>query len=80
VTVIIIGRFWLSRMAPFRAAAARGGWRLALAVLSSLGMLVFGIAVAMGQLAIGIAALVVGAPLTWFLFIDYIRGRSEPSE
>jgi hypothetical protein len=80
VAVIIVGQFWLSRRAPFRVAAGRGGWRLAIAVLSSLSMLVFGIGIATGQLVIGIAALVVGAPLTWFLFIAFIRDGSQPSE
>ena len=80
VAVIIVGWFWLSRAAPFRAAAQRGGWRLAVAVVSSLSMMVFGVGVAMGQLEIGIAAVIVGAPLTWFLFIGYISDGSRPSE
>lgn len=80
VAVIIVGRFWLSRQAPFRAAAQRSGWRLAIAVLSSLSMLVFGIAIAKGQLVIGMAALIVGAPLTCFLVIGFIRDGSQPSE
>lgn len=46
VTVTIVGWYWLSRQAPFRSAAQRGGWRLAIAVLSSLGMLTFGIGIA----------------------------------
>lgn len=54
VTVIIVGRLWLLRPAPFRAAAHRGGWRLAIAVLSSLSMLVFGTGTAMGA-QIGVA-------------------------
>lgn len=60
VTVTIVGWYWLSRQGPFRSAAQRGGWRLAIAMLSSLGMLAFGIGIAMGQLAIGITALIVG--------------------
>jgi len=80
VAVIIVGRFWLARPAPFRAAAQCGGWQLALAVLSSLSMLVFGIGIAMGQLAIGIAALIVGAPPTWFLFIRFTRNRPQLPE
>lgn len=59
-TVAIVGWYWLSRQGPFRAAALRGGWRLAIAVLSSLGMLAFGIGIALDQLAIGITALIVG--------------------
>jgi hypothetical protein len=80
VAVIIVGRFWLLRPAPFRAAAHRGGWRLAVAVLSSLSMLFFGIGIAMGQLVIGIAALRVGAPLTWFLFFRVSRDGSQLPE
>lgn len=80
VTVIILGRFWLSRPAPFRAAAHRGGWQLAIAVLSSLSMLIFGISLALGQLVIGIVALIAGAPLTWFLFMRMIRDGSQPPE
>jgi drug/metabolite transporter (DMT)-like permease len=60
VTVGIVGWYWLGRQGPFRPAAQRGGWRLAVAVLSSLCMLVFGIGIAIGQLVIGIVALIVG--------------------
>lgn len=60
VTVAILGWYWLSRQSPFRSAAQRGGWRLAIAVLSSLGMLAFGIGIAIGQLVIGLAALIIG--------------------
>lgn len=60
VTVVIVGWYWLSRQGPFRSAAQRGGWRLAIAVLSSLGMLAFGICIAIGQMAIGITALIAG--------------------
>lgn len=80
LAVIIGGRFWLVRPAPFRVAAQRGGWRLVLAVLSSLSMLVVGIGIAMGQLAIAIAAVVVGAPLTWFLLIRFALDRPQPPE
>jgi hypothetical protein len=80
VVVINLGWFWLSRRAPFREAAQRGGWRLAFAVLSSLSMLVFGISLAMGQFLIGIAMLIVGAPLTWFLLIRIARDRPQPPE
>lgn len=75
--VLIVGSYWWWRRGPFRAAAQRGGWRLAIAVLSSLCMLLFGISIAIGQLVIGIAAVIVGAPLTWFLFIRFYRdGRT----
>ena len=76
VAVFIVGWFWLSRQGPFRAAAQRGGWRLAIAMLSSLSMLVFGIGIAMGQLEIGIAAVIVGAPPTWFLLLTRLRSQS----
>src|SRR5260370_27908995 len=46
--VAAVGWSWLSRRGLFRPAARRGGWRLAVAVLSSLGGLVFGIGIAMG--------------------------------
>lgn len=78
VSVIIVGWYWLSP--PFRAAARRGGWRLAIALLSSLSMLVFGIGIAMGQLVIVIVATTVGAPASWFLLIRFIRGKPQPSE
>jgi hypothetical protein len=78
--VMIVGWHWRWRRGPFRAAAQRGGWRLAIAVLSSLCMLVFGIGIAMGQLVIGIAALIVGGPPTWFLFIRFFRDGPQPPE
>jgi hypothetical protein len=34
----------------------------------------------MGQLVIGIAALIVGAPLTWFLFFRVSRDGSQLPE
>jgi hypothetical protein len=80
VAVIAVGRFWLVRPAPFRAAAQRGGWWLVLAVLSSLSMLVFGIGIALWQMTIWIAAAIVGAPLTWFLLFRILRDRPQPSE
>jgi len=51
-----VGWSWLSRRGLFRPAILRGGWRLAVAVLSSLGGLIFGVGIATGQLAIAIAA------------------------
>ena len=78
VAAIVVGTLWLRRPAPFRAAAQRGGWRLAIAVLSSLSMLVFASGLALGQFVIWIPALIVGAPLTWFLFISLARTRTEP--
>jgi hypothetical protein len=40
----------------FRPAARRGGWRLAFTALSSLGGLIFGIGIAMGQMLVIISA------------------------
>ena len=54
----------------FRPAARRGGWRLAAAVLSSLGGLIFGIGMAMGQLTIAIAALVIGGLPSLILMME----------
>ena len=55
--VVIVGWHWRSPRGLFRPAARRGGWRLALAVVASLGMLTFGVGVAVGQLTVAIAAL-----------------------
>jgi hypothetical protein len=75
--VLIVGLQWWLPRGPFRAAAQRGGWRLAIAVLSSLCMLIFAVGIAVGQLVIGLAALVVAAPPTWFLWIRFARdGRA----
>jgi hypothetical protein len=59
-TVGIVGWYWLARQGPFRAAAQRGGWRLPTAVWSSLGMLLFGVGIALGHLLLGIVALLAG--------------------
>ena len=59
-TAAAVGWSWLSRRGLFRPAARHGGWRLAIAVLSSLGGLIFGIGIAMGQMTIAIAAWVLG--------------------
>ena len=69
VTVAIVGWYWLSRQGPFRSAAQRGGWRLAIAVLSSIGMLAFGICIGIGQVVIGIAALILGGLPTMALVV-----------
>lgn len=70
VTVVIVGWYWLSSRGPFRRAAQRGGWRLVVAVLSSLGMLAFGVGTAMGQVVFGIAALIAGGLPGMALLID----------
>jgi hypothetical protein len=77
-TVIFVARFWLGRRAPFRAAARRGGWRLAAAVLSSLSLLVCGVGVALGQLVIAFVALIAGAPFIWLLIM--YSGHSRPQQ
>jgi hypothetical protein len=76
--VLVVGCQWWLPRGPFRAAAQRGGWRLAIAVLSSLSMLAFGIAIAVGHLAIAIAALITCAPPTWFLYIRFFRDGPQP--
>jgi hypothetical protein len=80
VSVITVGRLWLWRASPFRAAAQRGGWRLASAVLSSLSMVAFGIGIASGQPVTVAGAFIVGAPLTWFLLIRFARDGSQPAK
>ena len=80
IALTTVARLWLLRPGPFRAALQRGGWLLAIAVLSSLGILAFGVAIAMGQMVIAIATAAVCAPPTWFLFIRFIRDRSQPAE
>jgi hypothetical protein len=57
---VAVGWSWLSRRGLFRPAARRGGWRLAAALLSSLGGLVFGIGITVGQMTIAIVAWVIG--------------------
>lgn len=65
-----VGWSWLSRRGLFRPAARRGGWRLAVAVLSSLGGLIFGVGIATGQLAIAIAAWAIGGLTSLILVLD----------
>jgi hypothetical protein len=65
-----VGWSWLSRRGLFRPATRRGGWRLAVAVLSSLGGLIFGVGIATGQLAIAIAAWAIGGLTSLILMLD----------
>jgi lysylphosphatidylglycerol synthetase-like protein (DUF2156 family) len=65
-----VGWSWLSRRGLFRPAIRRGGWRLAVAVLSSLGGLIFGVGIATGQLAIAIAAWAIGGLTSLILVLD----------
>jgi hypothetical protein len=60
VIVVIVVWHWRSRGGAFHAATQRGGWRLAIAVVSSIGMLAFGVGIALGQLMIGVAGFIVG--------------------
>jgi hypothetical protein len=60
VIVVIVGWHWRSRRGAFHAATQRGGWRLAIAVVSSIGMVAFGVGMALGQLMIGVAGFIVG--------------------
>jgi hypothetical protein len=68
--VVAVGQSWLSRRGIYRPAARRGGWWLAIAVLSSLGALIFGVSVALGQLTIGFAALLIGGLPSILLLMD----------
>ena len=68
--VAAVGRSWLSPRGFFRSAARRGGWRLAVALLSSLGGLIFGIGIAMGQSTIAIAAWVIGGLPSMLLVME----------
>lgn len=58
--VAIVAWYWISPRGYFAWSGQRRGWRLALAVLASLGMLIFGVGIAFGQETIGIVALVAG--------------------
>jgi hypothetical protein len=75
LAAVAVGWSWLSRRGLFRPAARRGGWRLAIAVLSSLDALIFGIGIAMGQLTIAIVAWAIGGLTSLILVLD-----DKPSE
>jgi hypothetical protein len=51
---------WRSRRGLFHLAAWHHGWRLAVALLSSLGLLVAGIGFAVGYMTIAVAGMVLG--------------------
>lgn len=76
--VVAVGRSWLSRRGLFRPAARRGGWWLAIALLSSLGGMVFAISIAMGQVAIGIGAWAIGALPSLVLLMEDKPSGSGP--
>jgi len=76
--VAAVGRSWLSRRGLFRPAARRGGWRFALALLASLGALIFAVSTAMGQATIGFAAWVIGALPSLVLLTEDKPARPGP--
>lgn len=49
VTVAFVVWLWRSRQGAFRAATQRGGWRIAIAVASSIGILALGIGIAIAS-------------------------------
>ncbi len=69
---------WLSPHGMFRPEARRRGWRLAVALLSSLGALIFGVGIAMGQSTIAFTALIVGGLPSVLLLMDGKPTRSGP--
>jgi hypothetical protein len=74
--VVIVGWHWSSPRGAFRSAGRRGGWRLAIAVVASAGMLIFGVGIAVGQLTIAIAAVaIVGLTSLLLLLGDKPAGR-----
>jgi hypothetical protein len=70
VTVVAIGQWWLPQRGMFRQAARRGGWRLAIALIGSLGALIFGVLTSLGEWTIGIAAWLIGGLLSLTLWMD----------
>lgn len=76
VAAVAVGQSWLSSRGFYRLAARRGGWRLAVAILASAASLVFGIGIALGQFAIGIAALVLGGLASALLYTEFRRAAS----
>ena len=72
VMVVIVVWHWRSTGGAFHTATQRGGWRLVIAVVSSIGILAFGFGVAMGQLTILIMGLIVGAPLAAGLYFERV--------
>lgn len=78
VAVAGVGWSWLSRRGLFRAASRHAGWRLVVAVLSSLAALTFGIGIAMGQMTIAIVAWVIGGLSVAMLMMEDNQGASAP--
>ncbi len=75
VAVAVVGLLWLPQRGFFRQAARPGGWRLAIALLASLGTLVFGVGIAFGQVTIAIAAWAIGGLPSLALWME---GRPSP--
>jgi hypothetical protein len=67
--VVIVGWHWRSTRGAFHSAGRRGGWRLAIAVVASVDMLIFGVGIAVGQLTIAIAALAIGGLTSLLLML-----------
>ena len=57
--VVIVGLQWRSPRGVFHSAGRRGGWRLAISVVASVGMLIFGVGTAVGRLTVAIAAIAI---------------------
>jgi hypothetical protein len=79
-TAAAVGWSWLSRRGYYRPAVQRGGWRLATAILSSLGALIFGVSFATGQLTTGFVAWGIGGLSAMILMIgDKTTGTGSGS-
>jgi hypothetical protein len=76
--VVIVGWHWRSPRGAFHSAGRRGGWRLAIAVVASVGMLIFGVGIAVGQLTIAIAALAIGGLTSLLLMLGDKPAGPEP--
>jgi hypothetical protein len=66
---VIVGVHWRSPRGAFHSAGRRGGWRLPIAVVASVGLLIFGVGIAVGQLTIAIAALAIGGLISLLLML-----------
>lgn len=69
---------WLSPHGMFRPKARHSGWRLAVALLTSLGVLIFGVGIATGQSTIAFIALIVGGVPSVLLLMNGKPTRSGP--
>jgi hypothetical protein len=64
---------WLSRSGLFRHPDWRHGWRFAVALLSSVSLLIFGTGLALGQVTIAVAGMAVGAAAFLILVLKDTR-------